>query len=97
MVFIISTSQLHSHLLTFFAFSLPSYSPFFNFGRCLFGHIKSHVRWDGPKNNRTILGHINYDAQAIVVDVAQGWTKEVTQNFARASHEEQLGENYTWS
>jgi hypothetical protein len=49
------------------------------------------------QKHQTILGHINDDAQALIADMAQGWIKEVTLNFVGASHEEQIGESYTWS
>ena len=73
----------------------PSYSPFLSVVEWAFRHIKSHVRQNDLQIHRTILGYINDDVQAITADMVQGWIREVSRNFGRASREERLGQSYT--
>ena len=79
---------------TFFAFLLPSYNPFLNVAEWVFGHNKSHIQQDDLQMHETLLGYFNDDAHAIVVDMVQGWIREVNQCFGRASRGERLGESY---
>ena len=39
--------------------------------------------------------YIYDDTQAIIVDMVQGWIREVNINFGRASHMERLGDSCT--
>ena len=68
---------------------------FLNTAKWVFGHIKSHVRQNGLQSHRTLLGHIDNDVQAITTYMVQGWIREVTLNFGRASVGERLRESYT--
>ena len=77
-------------------FFCPSYSSFLNVAEWAFGHIKSHTRWNDLQNHQTLLGHINHDVQVMVVDMVQGWIRDVNWNFGTTSCGEWLGESYTW-
>ena len=88
-------NKLLKILDTSFYFCLPSYNPFLNVAKWVFGHIKSHVQREDLQNHRTLLGHINDVIQAVIANMLQDQIREVDRNFGRASHGERLGESCT--
>ena len=74
---------------------MPSYNPLTNVAKSVYGHLKSHVKWNVLQDQRTLLGHINDDVQESFADMVQNWIRKVNPNFSWTSHGDQLGESCT--
>ena len=61
---------------------MPSYNPLTNVAKSVYGHLKSHVKWNVLQDQRTLLGHINDDVQESFADMVQNWIRKVNPNFS---------------
>ena len=76
---------------------MPSYNPLTNVAKSVYGHLKSHVKWNVLQDQRTLLGHINDD---VLLTRKFCWhgpklDKKGQSNFSWTSHGDQLGESCT--